>query len=89
MKKIILINILLLLYGTFLPAQEIKQNVEERLQAFFKEYTTNTVNIGTCKLDSFRIDFREKRLLIYTNERFAYQPLRPATVDAIYRHLDR
>lgn len=60
MKKIILINILLLLYGTFLPAQEIKQNVEERLQAFFKEYTTNTVNIGTCKLDSFRIDFRKK-----------------------------
>jgi len=87
MKKIILISILLLLYGTFLPAQEIKQNVEERLQAFFKEYTTNTVNIGTCKLDSFRIDFREKRLFIYTNERFAYQPLRPATVDAIYRHL--
>ena len=67
MKKIILISILLLLYGTFLPAQEIKQNVEERLQAFFKEYTTNTVNIGTCKLDSFRIDFRKKRLLIYTN----------------------
>lgn len=89
MKKIILINILLLLYGTFLPAQEIKQNVEERLQAFFKEYTTNTVNIGTCKLDSFRIDFRKKRLLIYTNERFAYQPLRPATVDAIYRHLEQ
>ena len=87
MKKIILINILLFLYGTFLPAQEIKQNVEERLQAFFKEYTTNTVNIGTCKLDSFRIDFRKKKLLIYTNERFAYQPLRPATVDAIYRHL--
>ena len=89
MKKIILISILLLLYGTFLPAQEIKQNVEERLQAFFKEYTTNTVNIGTCKLDRFRLDFRKKRLLIYTNERFAYQPLRPATVDAIYRHLEQ
>ena len=87
MKKIILTSILLLLYGTLLPAQEIEQNVEERLQAFFKEYTTNTVNIGTCKLDSFRIDFRKKRLLIYTNERFAYQPLRPVTVDAIYRHL--
>ena len=87
MKKIILTSILLLLYGTLLPAQDIEQNVEERLQAFFKEYTTNTINIGTCKLDSFRIDFRKKRLLIYTNERFAYQPLRPVTVDAIYRHL--
>ena len=47
----------------------------------------NTANIGTCKLDSFRIDFRKKKLLVYTNERFAYQPLRPETVDAIYRHL--
>ena len=26
-------------------------------------------------------------MLVYTNERFAYQPLRPETVDAIYRHL--
>ena len=51
------------------------------------EYTTHTANIGTCKLDSFRIDFRKKKLLVYTNERFAYQPLRPETVDAIYRHL--
>ena len=31
--------------------------------------------------------FRKKKLLVYTNERFAYQPLRPETVDAIYRHL--
>lgn len=49
-----------MLYGTLLPAQEIEQNVEERLQAFFKEYTTNTINIGTYKLDSFRIDFRKR-----------------------------
>ena len=61
--------------------------MEERLQTFFREYTTHTANIGTCKLDSFRIDFRKKKLLVYTNERFAYQPLRPETVDAIYRHL--
>ena len=71
--------------GFLLPAQELEQNVEERLQTFFKEYTTHTTNIGTCKLDSFRIDFRKKKLLVYTNERFAYQPLRPETVDAIYR----
>ena len=73
--------------GFLLPAQELEQNVEERLQTFFREYTTHTANIGTCKLDSFRIDFRKKKLLVYTNERFAYQPLRPETVDAIYRHL--
>ena len=86
MKKLILTGIWLL-YGILLPAQELEQNVEERLQTFFREYTTHTANIGTCKLDSFRIDFRKKKLLVYTNECFAYQPLRPETVDAIYRHL--
>lgn len=86
MKKLILTGIWLL-YGILLPAQELEQNVEERLQTFFKKYTTHTTNIGTCKLDSFRIDFRKKKLLVYANERFAYQPLRPETVDAIYRHL--
>lgn len=86
MKKLILTGILLLC-GIFLPAQEIEQNVAERLQTFFKEYTTHTADIGTCKLDSFRIDFRKKEMFIYANERFAYQPLRPETVDAIYRHL--
>ena len=86
MKKLILTGIWLLC-GFLLPAQELEQNVEERLQTFFREYTTHTANIGTCKLDSFRIDFRKKKLLVYTNECFAYQPLRPETVDAIYRHL--
>ena len=57
--------------------RQLEQNVEERLQTFFREYTTHTANIGTCKLDSFRIEFRKKKLLVYTNERFAYQPLRP------------
>ena len=86
MKKLILTGIWLLC-GFLLPAQELEQNVEERLQTFFREYTTHTANIGTCKLDSFHIDFRKKKLLVYANERFAYQPLRPETVDAIYRHL--
>ena len=85
MKKLILTGIWLLC-GFLLPAQELEQNVEERLQTFFREYTTHTANIGTCKLDSFRIDFRKKKLLVYTNERFAYQPLRHETVDAIYSH---
>ena len=86
MKKLILTGILLLC-RSFLPAQDIEQNVAERLQTFFKEYTTHTADIGTCKLDSFRIDFRKKEMFIYANEHFAYQPLRPETVDAIYRHL--
>ena len=82
MKKLILTGIWLLC-GFLLPAQELEQNVEERLQTFFREYTTHTANIGTCKLDSFRIDFRKKKLLVYTNECFAYQPLRPETEELI------
>lgn len=87
MQKIYLSIIALFITLSGLSAQEVEQNVEERLQKFFGEYTTHTANIGTCKLDSFRIDFRKKNLLVYANERFAYQPLRPETVDAIYRHL--
>ena len=86
MKKLVLISILFL-QGVLASAQEIERNVGDRLQSFFKEYTTNTANIGTCKLDSFRIDFRKKKIAVYTNERFAYQPLRQETVDAIYQRL--
>lgn len=86
MKKIILF-FLLLLHVILLSAQEVEKNVEDRLRTFFKEYTTNTAKIGTCKLDSFRIDFQKKKLYIFANERFAYQPMRPETVDAIYQHL--
>lgn len=86
MKKIILFS-LLFLHGILLSAQEVEQTVEDRLRTFFKEYTTHTTSIGTCKLDSFRIDFQKKKLFIFANERFAYQPLRPETVDAIYQRL--
>ena len=88
MKKLILTGIWLLC-GFLLPAQELEQNVEERLQTFFREYTTHTANIGTCKLDSSKKYWtpEQLKLLVYANERFAYQPLRPETVDAIYRHL--
>jgi phosphoribosylaminoimidazole-succinocarboxamide synthase len=51
MKKLILTGIWLLC-GFLLPAQELEQNVEERLQTFFREYTTHTANIGTCNPDN-------------------------------------
>lgn len=86
MKKLVLFS-LLFLHGMLLTAQEVEKNVEDRLRTFFKEYTTNTANIGTCKLDSFRIDFQKKKLNIFANERFAYQPFRPETVDAVYQRL--
>ncbi|WP_273161207.1 xanthan lyase [Bacteroides fluxus] len=87
MKKLYSALLSLLIGTATLTAQEVEQNVEERLENFFNEYTTNTVDIGTCKLDSFHIDFRKKKLSVYANERFAYQPFRQENVDAIYRHL--
>ncbi|MDO4162821.1 MAG: xanthan lyase [Bacteroides sp.] len=68
-------------------AQDIEQNVEERLQTFFHDYTTQSIDIGKCKLDSFRIDFKKKKMAIYASDRFAYQPLRTETVEGIYRYL--
>lgn len=89
MKKRILLAICCFAF-TFngkLGAQDIEANIQDRLQSFFREYTTTTVNIGTCKLDSFRINHQKKKLFIYADEKFSYQPFRPETVDAIYRHL--
>ncbi len=89
MKKIIVLVIccFILAFNGKLKAQDIEANVQERLAAFFREYTTTTVNIGTCRLDSFRIDYQKKKLAIYADDKFSYQPFRPETVDAIYRHL--
>lgn len=88
MRKLILLSIFFL-YGIVISAQEVEQNVKERLQGFFKEYTTNSASIGTCKLDSFSIDFQKKKLFVYANERFAYQPIRQETVDHVYRQLSQ
>lgn len=70
-----------------LGAQDLEANVQARLQQYFSDYVTATVNIGTCKLDSFRIDHQRKRIAIYPGEKFAYQPFRPETVEGIYRYL--
>ncbi|MCI1647025.1 MAG: xanthan lyase [Bacteroides sp.] len=90
-KKSFILTFILICLHTLIPAkvaaQDIKATVQERLQTYFQQYTTTTVNIGNCKLDSFQIDFQHKRLLIYANEKFAYQPFRPETILAIYRHL--
>lgn len=89
MKKSILSLICCLIFATSakLSAQDIEANVKERLQTFFQEYTTTSINIGTCHLESFDIDHRKRKLTIYADNRFAYQPFRNETVDAIYRHL--
>ena len=86
-KKVLAASLLLLWQVLNLSAQDIEQNVRQRLDEFFQTYTTGTVELKSLKLDSFHIDFDKKELLIYANERFAYQPLRTETVNAIYRHL--
>lgn len=88
-KKYILLVICCFIFAFTgkLKAQDIEANVQDRLQAFFREYTTTTVNIGTCRLDSFRINHQKKKLAIYADDKFSYQPFRPEAVEAIYRHL--
>lgn len=84
---------LLLLLLSFLPgktdAQEIEQTVQERLQSFFQQYTSPSVDIGTCRLDSVRIDFQRRKISIYADEKLAYQPLRTETNDQLYQNIRR
>lgn len=86
-KSIYLIIILLSFFSGKAVSQEIEQNVEERLQTFFKKYTASTVDIGTCRLDSFRIDFQKKKIRIYVSEQLSYQPHRPESVDNLYQNI--
>lgn len=87
MRKLYL-SILFFIIGTSsLFSQEIEQTVENRLQSFFQSYAPTTVDIGTCRLDSVRVDFPRKRIAIYANEKFAYQPFRPETVEGIYQNI--
>ncbi|WP_321332464.1 xanthan lyase [uncultured Bacteroides sp.] len=87
MKKRILFFILILFSAVHAFAQEIEQNVGERLRDYFQQYTCSSTNVGTCRLDSFRIDYNHKKLQIYANDHFAYQPFLPETTENIYRQL--
>lgn len=89
MRKLYL-SILLLSAGvTSLFSQEIEQAVRERLQTFFQAYAPADVNIGTCRLDSVRVDFRRKTISIYADDKFSYQPFRPETVEKTYRDIKK
>ena len=68
-------------------AQGLDGNVEERLTRFFTEYIHPKANIGTCKLDSFRINHRQRKLDIYPSVQFGYQPFTPESVEQIYGYL--
>jgi len=68
-----------------MQAQSVDRTVEERLANYFKEYTTPVANIGTCKLDSLKLDHNRRTLRIYANPTFGYQPFTRDITDAIYR----
>lgn len=79
--------VLFLFISLALRAQELDSNIEKRLKLFFSEYTTSSINIGKCKLDSFVVDHSNKSLKIYADKRFAFQPFREETVLGIYRSI--
>ena len=74
MKRHLFTLIIASLYAIGTQAQALDQNVEERLKQFFSNYQTTYANIGTCKLDSFSIDHKQKRLTVYSSKTFGYQP---------------
>ena len=59
------------------------------MQTFFQAYAPADVNIGTCRLDSVRVDFRRKTISIYADDKFSYQPFRPETVEKTYRDIKK
>ena len=86
MKKYI--STLILMCCTLAPkAQGLDGNVQERLTRFFAEYKHPKANIGTCKLDSFHLDHRKRKLDIYPSVTFGYQPFTPESVKQIYDNL--
>lgn len=66
-------------------AQDLDKNIEDRLNEFFKSYSSSAVNMGRSSLDSFEVDHNKKELIIHANKRFAFQPFRETTVQTIYR----
>lgn len=70
-----------------LQAQSLEKNIEDRLREFFTNYETSYANIGKSRLDKFVVDHNKKRLDIYANKNFGYQPFTEENTTAIYRSL--
>ena len=89
MKKLtVLLTLLYLsLFNNTILAQDLERNVEDRLKSYFRQYKPLRANIGTCKLDSFRIDYNRKKLFVYAGDNFASQPFLPEITETIYQEL--
>lgn len=87
MKLICSFICLFFLQAIDLQAQSLEKNIEQRLSDFFTNYQTSYANIGQCKLDSFSVNHEHRKLAIYANPTFGYQPFTEENTQAIYRLL--
>ena len=77
--------------SSMLPSfgQGLDGNVDQRLKTYFTDYKAPTSNIGTCGLESYNLDHQHRKLDIYPDKTFGYQPFTPESVDQIYGQLKR
>lgn len=87
MKKVHLTYIGMCLFSMTIQAQNLDTNVEQRLADFFGNYKTAYANIGKCKLERFAVDHDNRKLTIYANAAFGYQPFTEENIQAIYRSI--
>ncbi len=85
MKQIYLLLLFCACFMLPVRAQKLEQTVENRLKEYFNHYTTSYAHIGTTRLKSIRLDNDKRRLDIYPDTNFGYQPFTNEMVDAIYR----
>lgn len=74
----------LLLFPTFLQAQQAVQPLPKELTAYFARYRNPDIAPVSVKLTEMQADDNEKTLLLQLSESFAYQPLRTSLVEAVY-----
>lgn len=86
-KILLLISLVCILPNTY--GQALDNNVKQRLEQFFREYTSSYVDFGKSKLEKFEVDHHNRTLKIYADKRFAYQPFREENTQAIYRHISQ
>lgn len=87
LKRLLHIILILGLACPTLSAQSQQKVVEKRLRAYFRNYESPDVELGTCKLVRCQLNPKKKALTIYANANFGYQPFRPETTKKIYGDL--
>ena len=83
----LLLCVIVSFYSPDLSAQSQNKTVEKRLKAYFRDYESPDVKVGTCKLVRYQLNPKKKTLTIHANANFGYQPFRPETTEKIYSDL--